>query len=184
MSLSFFVITGGPGAGKTTLLDALTQRGFACIPEVAREIISEQMRDNGTALPWNDYVLYTRLMLERSVSGYCDTAKIYTNGEIVFFDRGIPDSLCYAVLTDQIVTETMEQYALQYRYHPKVFILPPWEAIYHTDSERKQTWEEAVATYNQMIKTYCQYGYQIIEVPKDTVENRVAFILQQTSVSI
>lgn len=181
MSPSFFVITGGPGVGKTTLLEALTHRGFVGIPEVAREIISAQMCCNGTALPWNDYVLYTRLMLERSVSDYCDAAKTYTNSETVFFDRGIPDSLCYAALTNQTITETMEQYASLYRYHPKVFILPPWEVIYHTDTERKQTWDEAVATYNQMIKTYRQYGYLIIEVPKDTVENRVAFILQHTS---
>ncbi|UUC45093.1 AAA family ATPase [Flavobacterium cerinum] len=177
----FYVITGGPGVGKTTLLEALKQQGYLCIPEIAREIIHEQIQQNGTALPWKDYALYTRLMLERSVNSYCDTIQIYNGTEPVFFDRGIPDTLCYASLTDQPITETMERFINQYRYNTKVFMLPPWKAIYHTDTERKQNWEEAIATYEQMIKTYQQYGYQIIEIPKDSVQNRLAFILHHIS---
>lgn len=177
----FYVITGGPGAGKTTLLEALNQHGYSCISEIAREIISEQMQHNGTALPWKDYALYTRLMLERSINSYRNTIQIHSGIEPVFFDRGIPDTLCYASLTDQPITATMEYAANQYRYNTKVFMLPPWKSIYHTDAERKQNWEEAVATYEQMIKTYQQYSYQIIEIPKDSVQNRVAFILQHIS---
>jgi predicted ATPase len=50
----FFIITGGPGAGKTTLLDALVQRNFKCIPEVARQIIKEHVEMEGEALPWKN----------------------------------------------------------------------------------------------------------------------------------
>ena len=39
------VVSGGPGAGKTTLVDELKRRGFCCVPEVARQIIQEQVRD-------------------------------------------------------------------------------------------------------------------------------------------
>ncbi len=177
---NFYVITGGPGAGKTTLLEALAQKGYRCIPEVARKIISEQIRDNGTALPWLDFTLYTQIMLERSVLSYTEAANTLPTDQPVFFDRGIPDTLCYAELTHQPITATMGTYAREYRYNTNVFILPPWKAIYHTDTERKQTWEEAIATYEQMVHTYRQHGYTIIEVPQDTVENRVAFILRHS----
>lgn len=177
---NYYILTGGPGSGKTTLIEALAQSSYSCIPEVAREIISEQIRDNGSALPWQDYVLYTEIMLERSVLSYTETAKKHITNQPVFFDRGIPDTLCYAELTKQPITEKMTAYAREYRYNRNVFILPPWEAIYHTDAERKQSWEEAVATYEQMVQTYRQHGYTIIEVPQDTVENRLAFILQHT----
>jgi predicted ATPase len=43
----FYVLTGGPGAGKTTLLNQLEEMGYMCVPEVAREIIREQMRIGG-----------------------------------------------------------------------------------------------------------------------------------------
>ena len=44
---NFFVITGGPGVGKTTLLETLAQQGFPYVPEIAREIIREQVSRNG-----------------------------------------------------------------------------------------------------------------------------------------
>ena len=48
------VLSGGPGMGKTTVLAELERRGFRCAAEVARQIIQEQVRDGGDALPWGD----------------------------------------------------------------------------------------------------------------------------------
>lgn len=62
-------------------------------------------------------------------------------------------------------------------YHKTVFILPPWKEIYITDAERKQNWEQAVETYEQMRMTYTKFGYELVVVPKDTVEKRCQFIL-------
>jgi predicted ATPase len=90
----FFVVTGGPGAGKTTLLQELQKRRFACIPEVAREIIKEQVAVEGDALPWKNKELYLQMMFDRSVDSY--RAAQSNNNSTVFFDRGIPDSLTYA----------------------------------------------------------------------------------------
>jgi hypothetical protein len=66
---NLFVISGGPGAGKTTLLDELAGLGFRYAPEVARQIIQEQVRTGGTALPWADRAAYIDLMLQRVVRG-------------------------------------------------------------------------------------------------------------------
>lgn len=71
----------------------------------------------------------------------------------------------------------MNEIANNYQYNKNVFILPPWYEIYQTDTERKQTWEEAEFTFQKMKDTYLKYGYNIIEVPKDTVENRKDYIL-------
>lgn len=56
-------------------------------------------------------------------------------------------------------------------------VVPSWEEIYETDSERKQTWEEAVFTFEKMKETYLKFGYNIIEVPKCGVEERAKFVL-------
>jgi predicted ATPase len=45
----------------------LQKFGFGHAPEVARQIIQEQMRMGGTALPWKDREAYTKLMLQRSI---------------------------------------------------------------------------------------------------------------------
>ncbi|WP_353181507.1 AAA family ATPase [Parapedobacter lycopersici] len=171
----FFVITGGPGTGKTTLLDALRAKQFPCIPEVAREIIREQVACGGDALPWQNKAAYTQLMLKTSVESYLQTMDEYTPGSVVFFDRGIPDTLCYAAMIGLEIPDEPEL-ASRYRYHRRVFILPPWPEIYHTDAERKQTWEEAVFTYEMMKKTYSKYGYQLIDVPLVPVVERVKFL--------
>jgi len=84
-----FVFTGGPGAGKTTVLDLLAQQGFPVIPEVAREIIRQQMAAGGSAVPWLDNAQYTHLMQVQSVAAW-EAAPSPEAGPC-FFDRGIPD---------------------------------------------------------------------------------------------
>lgn len=175
---NFYVVSGGPGAGKTTLLNKLAQRGYLVIPEDARRIISEQMQINGDALPWKNKTLYTWRMLNASVNSFREAA-LEEPVKPVLFDRGIPDALCYAVMSSIVVTPEMDDDASTYRYNKNVFLLPPWKDIYHTDEERKQNWEEAVFTFHQMKETYAAYGYAIIEIPHDTAENRAEFVIQR-----
>ncbi|WP_345232024.1 AAA family ATPase [Olivibacter ginsenosidimutans] len=177
--MNFYCITGGPGVGKTSLLNQLGTI-YPIIPEVARQIIREQMDNQGEALPWKNKAHYTELMLERSVKSYREVQLSNTKSP-VFFDRSILDTLCYAEMIGYGISAEMDFCARTYRYNPKVFILPPWSAIYTTDEERKQTWEEAEQTYGLMKATYEKYDYQVIEVPKDTVENRKCFVLGELS---
>ncbi|WP_410500931.1 AAA family ATPase [Chryseobacterium sp. JUb44] len=58
-----------------------------------------------------------------------------------------------------------------------VFLLPSWVEIYQTDNERKQKWEETLFTYTKIKETYLKYNYDVIDVPKSTVENRIEFLL-------
>lgn len=64
-----------------------------------------------------------------------------------------------------------------HRYHRQAFIAPPWPEIYTTDSERKQTFAEAERTYRAMATTYPAYGYELIELPRAGIADRVAFVL-------
>ncbi|MGN6494871.1 MAG: AAA family ATPase [Agriterribacter sp.] len=175
---NFYVITGGPGCGKTTMLEALQKRNYTVVPEDARQIIAEQTAMNGNALPWKDRILYQQLMMDRSVATY--KAHINDTG-ILLFDRGIIDALCYGTLIGIPDSATNARIASQYRYNKKVFILPPWKEIYTTDTERKQTWTEAVATYEQMAATYLQHGYQLTEVPRLPVNERASFVEKKVS---
>jgi predicted ATPase len=170
------VLTGGPGSGKTTLLSVLSRRGYRCIPEVARLIIQEQMETSGVALPWKDTRRYSEIMLERSIAGFLQSAAI---PETTFCDRGIPDTLGYVRL---IGLEDLDAPACaaswRYRYVGTVFAAPPWRAIYVTDKERKQSFAEAIKTYDQVVRVYEELGYRNVELPLCSAEERADFVVQ------
>ncbi len=175
MKNNLYVISGGPGVGKTTLLNALKNKGLLVVPEDARRIIKEQMQINGEGLPWKNKTLYAELMLEASLNTY-QKIVYETYAQTVFFDRGILDTICYRNMENMPVSEELTELVNSHPYNRKVFILPPWKEIYATDNERKQTWEEAVYTFDKMKQTYLEYGYEVIEVPKNSIERRCEFI--------
>jgi predicted ATPase len=175
---NLYIVTGGPGAGKTTVLDELERRGFSIVPEVARQIIQKQVQGGGTALPWANRQRYAELMLERSI----DSFRLESPAEIGFCDRGIPDTLCYLRLIGLDEKEAIAA-CRTYRYASKVFLAPPWEAIYTADNERKQDFAEAIRTAELMANVYRECGYTVIELPLVSPSNRADFILQQVGIA-
>ncbi|WP_417291184.1 AAA family ATPase [Corallibacter sp.] len=175
---NFYVITGGPGVGKTTLLEELKRRNYEIVPEIARELIKEQQKDNGKALPWKNKNLYKEMMFDRSIISFEEIDRTTNKKEPIFFDRGFLDSICYANIIQSKISDLMKSYAESWRYNKNVFILPPWQEIYETDNERKQDWKEAVLTFEKMSETYKSYGYEIIEIPKKSVSERADFVLE------
>ncbi|MDM1071806.1 AAA family ATPase [Empedobacter brevis] len=173
---NYYVITGGPGVGKTTLLNALEIKGMSVVAEDARQIIKEQMQINGEGLPWKNKTLYAELMFEASLSTYRKVVSEVCD-KTVFFDRGLLDVICYMEMENIPISEEQNSLVNANPYNRKVFILPPWLDIYETDNERKQTWKEAMYTFDKMKQTYLDFGYNVIEVPKETVGNRCEFIL-------
>lgn len=175
---NFHVVTGGPGVGKTTLLEELQKRGFEIVPEIARELIREQQKDNGEALPWKNKLLYKKMMFDRSISSFEYMDKKNHDQKPIFFDRGFLDTLCYTILIQSDISQSMQSYAKNWRYNNNILILPPWRDIYETDNERKQDWTDAVMTFEKMSETYKNYGYNIVEIPKKSVPERADFVLE------
>lgn len=173
-----YAITGGPGSGKTTLLNELGKKGFMIASEEGRRIIKEQIEFSGDGLPWLNKELFAQLMFDASVKTHQQMLEM-AGSKPIFFDRGILDTIGYLKMEDIPIPKEMEMMAREMSYNRNVFILPPWKEIYENDSERKQTLEIAIATFECMYETYREYGYSIIEVPKGTIEQRVQFIINE-----
>ena len=166
-----FVITGGPGSGKTTLIDALEQTGFARTVEAGRAIIQDQQALDGPAV--HDPALFAELMLSWELRSYRMAQELPGP---VFCDRGVPDVMGYLRLMGRPVPPHVERAAALFRYNRCVFLAPPWAEIFTPDAERKQSFAEAVRTYEAMAATYEGLGYALVELPRGGIAERVAFL--------
>jgi predicted ATPase len=175
-----FVLTGGPGSGKSTLIEALERAGYARSVEAGRGIIQDQVAIGGRALPWRDPPAFAELMLCWEMRSY-NTA--LEQAGPVFFDRGVPDVVGYLRLLGLSVPAHVAKAAETFRYNRRVFIAPPWPKIFQQDSERKQSFDEAVRTYEAMVATYGDYGYELIELPLATVEERLRFVMEKAGIA-
>jgi predicted ATPase len=167
------VITGGPGAGKTALLEALETRGYAVASEVAREIIAER-RAMGLA-PRPAPAEFARMIVERDIERYGSAP---LGASVVFYDRSVIDSLGMLAQQNSLSESEKANLLSRYSYHPTAFILPPWPEIYRTDDERDQSFHEAVSVFRFLRGWYAECGYNLIEVPTGTVDQRCEFVKQ------
>jgi predicted ATPase len=162
-----FVISGGPGTGKSTLLDGLAKSGETCYEEVSRQLIREQKSQGGTLLPWHDLQAFANACVARMHAQLLDSDR----HERAFFDRGYPDVVGY--LRDAGLEAPSELRAASILYTPIVFFAPPWREIFVNDAERPQSYEESVRLSTRIRQTYVEFGFQIVELAKDTVHARV-----------
>lgn len=174
------VITGGPGSGKSSLAAALAGASFQTMPEAGRGIIRDQVAVGGSALPWADRGAFADLMLSWDLRSYRE-AQAAPGTKAVFFDRGIPDVIGYLQLSGLPIPDYMRRAAETFRYADRVFVAPPWPEIFTQDAERKQTIEEAEATYRAMTDVYARFGYEMVTLPRLSVAERAAFVLTSCS---
>jgi predicted ATPase len=97
-----------------------------------------------------------------------------------FFGPGLPDVLAYMHYIGDSYPAFFDA-ACRENIYSKIFVLPPWEEIYESDEARYENYEQAKLIYNHLIETYLNYGYELIEVPKYTVDKRILFILDKIS---
>lgn len=170
--INYFVLTGAPGVGKTSLLKELEKASFKCIPEPARIILAEQRSRQSEALPEKNPKLFCELLLQRSIQDY----QLHRNSdELVLFDRGVSDNIAYAGGFNLDVAPYVSE-AKKYPYSKTVLLLPPWEEIYATDSERRMNFRQVCEFHNLICDAYKKLGYDLVEVPRCAIQERADFV--------
>jgi predicted ATPase len=173
----FVVISGCSGGGKSTLLEELARRGHAVVAEPGRRIVREETARNGTALPWIDAAAFARRAIAMALR---DREAAGSHDGWVFFDRGLIDA---AAALEHVTGEAaLETYGRVHRYHPRVFLTPPWPEIYAADAERRHDLAAAEAEYARLVEAYPRLGYEVVILPKVSVAERANFILQRIGV--
>jgi len=175
------VITGGPSTGKTSLINALEKSGYFCFHEVIRMMTQEaKEKGNLSSLKTNpiatvsDPMAFNEKIMAARLRQFHDAEKI--DAPFAFYDRGIPDVLAYMNYYQQTYGDNFRIPAQNNRYDI-IFLLPIWEEIYQLDSGRFESFEEAKQVHLHLKQAYTSLGYDVIEVAPDSVQNRLAFIL-------
>lgn len=161
------VFSGGPGAGKTTVLQALQRQGYPVADDSARALIRAR---RGRPPPRE----FAKAVLQQDIAHYRQHG---VRGP-VFFERGVVDALGMLQALSPWPANDLQAMLRTYPYHRQVFIFPPWEAIYANDAQRDQTYPEAVRIGGLTADWYRHCGYEVIDVPRTTIEARCAFVLQ------
>jgi len=179
------VITGGPSTGKTAVIDTLESEGFTCLHEGIRAMTKEQ---KGEAVEFKsnpivsvaDPMAFNQTILEARIQQYQSVSK--EEKEVVFFDRGIPDVLAYMDCFGQTYDATFTDACHVHRYN-QVFLMPHWKEIHVSDNERFESFEESLKVHACLMHSYAELGYEVIIVPKASIQERVSFILNTLNLS-
>jgi predicted ATPase len=165
-----YIITGGPGSGKSSLLTALIDQSYQGFEEISRIIIREQHETSGDKVPWQNLAAFAELCYER-MSVQLDECH---SDSTCFYDRGLPDIIAYVKRGGLNVPAKYFEKAKA--YNRTVFLAPPWQEIFINDSERPESFKDAIEIYRFLKSTYTELGFTIIELPKVSIQERIDFI--------
>ena len=151
MSTKRIVITGGPGTGKSTIINELIKRGFICFEEISRQVTLEAQKEGIDQLFLTNPLLFSERLLNGRQQQFIDASKVDT--DIVFLDRGVHDVLAYMDFIGDIYPEHFVNICKTSVYDC-AFILKPWEAIYISDNERYENFDQALKIHDNLLNTY------------------------------
>jgi len=170
-----FIFTGTPGSGKTSVLKLLKQKDYRVIPEAATDLIADTQK-NGLMEPWKDPSFIEAITFIQK------QRQRQTKGDLQFYDRS---PFCTLSLKKYLkfqesnaLKEEIERCLKEGIYQNKVFFFENLGFIEHTEA-RKISYEEALVFEKIHLNVYKEFGFDIIMVPKGSIEERTEFVLRK-----
>jgi predicted ATPase len=171
----WYVITGPPCCGKSTTVELLAQRGFRVRSEVAREYVDQEILKGRTIQEIrSDMRSFQYEILRRALA----SEEALPKDELVFLDRGIPDSFAYFKL--HRIPEKPYEGVLKSSKYRRIFYLEPLEK-YEPDYARVESSSERDKLARLLWKVYSDLGFCIDRVPVLAREERIDYILGRVS---
>jgi len=169
---NWYVITGGPSTGKTTLLTELEKLGYKTLPEAARSWIDENLAKGVSVeqLRANEQHFQEDVVrLKQRIEARLDPS------EILFFDRGMHDTIAYMQFYHYNIEPWVEAFTAHAQYK-KVFLLEPLRQ-YTQDYARTEDKDFTEHITKLLRDSFATHGMEPIYVPAVSPKERVAFVL-------
>jgi len=164
------VITGAPCSGKTAVIQRLAELGYGVVHEVARTFIEAALK-RGKSLQAikSDVQAFEGDILRQK----CRVEAALDRNRGLFLDRAIPDSIAYFVDAGLDPKQPLRE-SRKFRYR-KVFLMA--RLRFTSDAVRNENAEHALRLETLLRQAYENLGYSLIEVPVNTIDARVEFVL-------
>lgn len=168
---NWYIVTGGPSSGKTKVIEHLAFLGYEIRPEAARIHIDNELSKGRTLSQIrNDGKAFQEEVLDLKLKGENEAP----THSIIFWDRGMPDSLVYSRRYGSDITRVWQ--ACHLRRYQKVFLLDT-PLKYEEDYARTEDPVEARAIHEDIAKAYSEFNYDVIRIPLIPIAERVRLIL-------
>jgi predicted ATPase len=167
-----FALTGGPCTGKTTLLGALKNDGHQIVPETPTIIFEEEIKKTNKRPDPSTAIFQLRLMNKQ-----LEFESKLQNNTHAFLDRSIVDIVGYCRFFGITPPKELIEKVKAHRYDG-VFLLS-FLSFYETTTVRPEPIDVAKKIHTTLKETYEDFGYNLIEIPSVSVEQRVKFIFEK-----
>ncbi len=169
---NWYVITGAPHSGKSTIIKLLQKKSYQIRDEAARILIDSELAKGralseirANELDFQRQVLKMKIKMEEEAD----------SNQIIFWDRGIPDSEAYYRLIEAKLDKILVEANRNCQYK-KVFLMDYFP--YHQDYARVESELEQVKRHHLLEEAYQKIKTSIIKVPvMESDEDRFNFIL-------
>ncbi|MCU0652943.1 MAG: ATP-binding protein [Candidatus Pacebacteria bacterium] len=169
---NWYAVSGGPSSGKTTLINELGKLGYRTVPEAVRPLIEAEIA-KGRRL---EEIQHTDELQRKVLAAQLAKEKAAPTGEVVFFDRGIPDTYIYSKV-DNLDLSIYSGIELRGRYKKVFFceLLPLVKDLARVEDEvRAKMLSEA------LLNGYREFGYDVMVLAAtSSVQDRIKTVLVQ-----
>lgn len=167
---NWIVLSGPPSSGKTTLINELEKLGYLVSQEVARQVLSDWI----SRQPDSKDMIAHALSIQREILAlHLHRERAFKPEQLVFFDRGIPDSVAY--FNFHGYDEHIPEAAAHYHRYRAVFFCAQLPVV--PDGLRMEDDSIATRLGELIYNAYVDLGYQPIILPQVSVQARLQIIL-------
>lgn len=169
---NWYVITGAPSAGKSTVIELLAKKGYKTFSEVGRSLIDQDMAKGMTL---EEIRVDSPEFEFRFVQEQLKRETKLSRKDLIFFDRGILDTLGFHRHYGWKVPPRTQACCDKATYNQTVFLLEMGE--YEKDYARVESATSVKKLQKLSGQVYAELGYNVISIPRASVEKRVELIL-------
>ena len=168
------ILTRAPGTGKSSIINKLKENNYKCF----NEVWDENFKNPSTNKDSNQIIDFSRFLFDERKKHF-EINEIESNFKknIIFYDRSLIDIISYLKTYNKSFPKEWTNYINLKYYYNKVFYCPLWSEIYVKNKMRLEEYDETINIDKNMRKLYKELNYNIIEIPKKSINERVEFIL-------
>lgn len=164
-----FVLSGGSGVGKSTIINLLKNHNYQTTPECWTLMFDDAKNNNCLeAFSNQDPIMFREKLMNLQVS----MEEALDKTKIAFLDRSIIDNSAFRYYYNVPMSETkstVSQYDL-------IFFPDPLPENQYQKTELC-SYSESLRMHLYLKEFYLNLKYTVIDVPVDSPENRMKFIL-------